>query len=188
MSLFRSGPSPHQTALAMVGVKPGKTAVVVGAGNGALAAELALITGLNGRTIIVDPRTDAEAMVEAAAARAGALVEFVAGPATAPPVEEACADVVVVNGVLGPSGEDQPAVAREAVRLIRPGGRVVVLEERPRKSRFGLGRGRRPAVITGDAICNLLVDTGLRAVRVLAEANDVVYVEGVKARPQEAGA
>jgi len=182
MSLFRAGPSPHQTALAMVGIKPGKTAVVVGAGDGALAAELALITGLNGRTVVIDARETARSTVEMAARKAGALVEFETGDPTRLPVDTSAADVAVLNRLLGPSG-DRTAVASEAVRIIRPGGRVIVLEgERRRGFLARLSRPQGPAPLQGALVCELLRQAGLRAVRVLADADGVTYVEGAKAR------
>lgn len=182
MSLFRAGPSPHQTALAMVGVKPGKTAVVVGAGDGALAAELALITGLNGRTVVIDAREAARGTVEAAAGRAGALVEFEPGQPTRLPVDAGAADVAVLNRLLG-GAADRAAVASEAVRVIRPGGRIIVLEGEPRRGLMArLSRPQGPPPLQGAVVCDLLRQAGLRAVRVLADADGVTYVEGVKAR------
>ena len=72
MKLFRPGASPHQTALAMVGAKAGSAVVIIGAEDPAFSAEVALVTGLNGRTLIVVAAADAEPRVEAAATNAGA--------------------------------------------------------------------------------------------------------------------
>ena len=80
-SWFRQGPSPHQTALAMIGAKAGHHVVIAGADDPDLAAALALVTGLNGQTLVVDERSDAEALVNAAAAKAGALMDFLAATA-----------------------------------------------------------------------------------------------------------
>ena len=55
MKLFRNAASPYQTSLAMIGAKAGSTVIVVGASEPALAAEVALVTGLNGRTLAVVP-------------------------------------------------------------------------------------------------------------------------------------
>lgn len=177
---FREGPSPFQTVLAMIGIKPGGTAVVLGAGDGTLAAELAGVTGLNGRTLVIDPSSDAEARVAKAAANAGRLVEFETAPLARLDAELAGVDVCVVNCQLGPQGRAAPDILREAVRILRPGGRVVVIEGTPKKGLLGFGRSAGPPPMPGEEVCRLLADAGLRAARVLGEERGVTYIEGVK--------
>jgi ubiquinone/menaquinone biosynthesis C-methylase UbiE len=184
MSLFKAGPPPHQTMLAMVGVKPGAVAVVLGADDGDLAAALADITGLNGRTLVVDPDRDAEGRVAAAAARVGRLVDFARTGWTALPVGDGEADVSVVHCQLGSIRGGRDQILSEAVRVIRPGGRVVVIEGQPKKGM--LGRWTSPAgsePLAAAEIVRLVEGTGLRAVRILGEENGVTFVEGVKPRP-----
>ena len=184
MSLFKPGPSPHQTMIAMVGVKPGGVAVVLGAGDGGLAAALADITGLNGRTLVVDPDGAAEARVAAAAARVGRLVDFARAGWTALPMDNGEADVSVVHCQLGSIGEGLDRIFSEAVRVIRPGGRVVVIEGQPTKGMFARWTsGAGPEPLAADHIVRLVEGTGLRAVRILGEENGVTFVEGVKPRP-----
>ena len=84
----------------MVAARAADTVAVFGApgtAEAALAAEIALTTGLNGRTLVIDVGTDARARVEAAAAKAGALVEFEWAPVTMPPLDADTFDVVVIN-------------------------------------------------------------------------------------------
>ena len=50
---LKKSESSHATALAMVGAKAGQSVVVLGA-DGPLAAAIGLVTGLNGRTVVVD--------------------------------------------------------------------------------------------------------------------------------------
>jgi len=183
-AFLRSGPSPHQTAVAMVGVKPGGTAVVIGAADGGLAAALADITGLNGRTLVIDPDPEAETRVAAAAAKVGRLVDFECAPWTALPVADAEADVSIVNCQLASVHTGRDEILAEAVRIIRPGGRVVVIEGRPPKglfARWTATADQEP--LAAAQIVTLVETTGLRAVRVLGEQNGVAYVEGVKPRP-----
>jgi ubiquinone/menaquinone biosynthesis C-methylase UbiE len=182
MRWFRSGPSPFQTALAMVGAKPGQLVFVVGAGSGQLAAEIALVTGLNGRTVVVSREPGAERIVEAAAARAGALVEFDASDLGALAVADDSADIVVLQRQLGATTIDRATLAREAVRVLRPGGRVIVIEGVEPGARQGFGKRPPAPAIDAPAVQQLLADTGLRATRVLAETEGTVYVEGVKPR------
>src|SRR5687767_14292998 len=93
---FRQGPSPHQTALAMIGAKPGDRLIVAGADDPDLVAELALVTGLNGQTTVYDERNDARDLIEAAAAKAGALVEFAQSTIVNLPIDPGSADVFVL--------------------------------------------------------------------------------------------
>jgi len=177
---FAEGPSPFQTVLAMVGVKPGGVAVVFGAGDGALAAELAGITGLNGRTLVVDPDAAAEARVEKAAASAGRLVEFARTRLASIGDAASDADVAVINCQLGAQGRAASEIVSEAVRILRAGGRVIVIEGWRRKGLFGFGRSSGPEPMASDAVCALLAEAGLRATRVLGEERGVSYIEGIK--------
>ena len=178
--LFRSGPPPHQTGLAMVGAKPGSTVVLAGGGDPALAAEIALVTGLNGRTLVVDPSVDERARIEAAAARAGALIDIETAPLTKLPVIDGTFDIAVVNE-LGDPGVNRDQTVREAARVVRTGGRVVVIEG---KKTAGLrklwsGGGDRDT-IAADEIIAVLGAAGLRATRLLGSAEGVSYFEGTK--------
>jgi ubiquinone/menaquinone biosynthesis C-methylase UbiE len=180
VKLFRSGPPPHQTALAMVGAKPGSTVLLAGGGDPALAAEIALVTGLNGRTLVVDPSVDERARIEAAAARAGALVEIETAPLTKLPAIDAAFDIAVINE-LGDSGVNRDQIVREATRVVRTGGRVVVIEG---KKSAGLrklwGRGGDRSTVAGDEIIAWLGAAGLRATRLLGQAEGISYFEGMK--------
>jgi ubiquinone/menaquinone biosynthesis C-methylase UbiE len=71
-------------------------------------------------------------MVEAArakAVRAGVDISFQVGDAAAPPWPDASVDVVLARHVLWALGDPDAAVARWA-RLLRPGGRLVLVEGR----------------------------------------------------------
>jgi ubiquinone/menaquinone biosynthesis C-methylase UbiE len=174
--------SPYATARAMIGVKPGDRVLVIGAGNGELAAQLALVTGLNGRTLVVDVAPEAAQHVDRAAARAGALVEFNVAPTAILPLDPATFDIVTVNRPLARIPDrDRSATIAEAVRVLRPGGRVLVLEHAERRGLFGARPPAGPA-LSGDAVRELLTAAGLRAARVLANAEGRVYVEAIKAR------
>jgi ubiquinone/menaquinone biosynthesis C-methylase UbiE len=172
---FRKGPSPYQAAMAMVGVKPGQQVVVVGAADADLAAQLAVVTGLNGQTLVVD-QADARTRVEAAARRAGALVEFgTATPASLPVASESVDIVVLAMGMASLSEGDRSRAVDEAMRVLRPGGRTIVVEGG--KARTG------PSVSpSGDAIMGLLTGVGAKAVRMLATVDGITYYEARKAR------
>jgi SAM-dependent methyltransferase len=179
---LREGPSPYATSLAMIGAKPGQHVVVFGVGDGGLAAAVALVTGLNGRTLVVDSSADAIQRLDGAAAKAGALVESINGPLTTLPLESGTFDVAVLHHTM--TAADPSAMIAEAARVLRDGGRMLVIEGEGRPGMFG--RFRRPSgpgpSLGGDAVRDLLEGSGLRAARVLGESDGFVYVEGVKPR------
>ena len=179
MALFRKGLSPHQTALAMIGAKAGGSALVLGADDPPLAAEVALVTGLNGRTLVVDPDPEAEARVEAAGGRAGALVEFQRAPLAMLPFDADSFDVVVMPGLAARASGDRAAVVAEGFRVARPGGRVVIVAREKRPGLFGVV-STGALVLDAGIATSLLSEAGARAVRRLASQNGVAYYEGRK--------
>lgn len=181
---FRSGLPPHQTALAMLGVKAGQTAVFLGAGDADLAAEIARITGLNGRTLLVDQGEPARRKVDAAAGRAGALVEFADAPVTS--VADEGRDTFDLAAITMDrwshlAADERRRCVGEAFRLVRPGGRIVIVL---RAGKGGwLGKAKTVPRELADEALALLTAAGSRAVRVLGELPGTTYVEGVKPRP-----
>jgi ubiquinone/menaquinone biosynthesis C-methylase UbiE len=167
-------------ALAMIGVKAGQQVLIVGAADSRLAAAVAGVTGLNGRTRVIDPSPDARRSVETAAADAGTLIEFEQQSFSNTSAETGAFDIVVLSQSLNVAGESPVDVIGEAVRAARAGGRIVALEGASTTGIFSALRRRPRSALTGDAIRDLLAAAGLRATRVLAEAEGVIYVEGSK--------
>jgi demethylmenaquinone methyltransferase/2-methoxy-6-polyprenyl-1,4-benzoquinol methylase len=178
MKLFRPAPSPHQTALAMIGARPGSTVIIVGASEPHLSAEVALVTGLNGRTIVAVPAAGSKPPIESAAANAGALVEIETAPATALPAPDGTADIVVITG-LGEAHDSVDRAVREAARVLRPGGRVIVIEGR-KAAGFRRLWTASTSDSAGDEILAALAAAGLRATRLLGDSEGVKYFEGTK--------
>ena len=109
------------------GPAPGETVVDVGCGSGTDLIIAARMIGPAGRAIGVD---FCEEMAKTAeeAVRTAKLdgVEIRRGEATALPVEDASADVVIANGVVNHLCPDKLAALREAFRVLRPGGRLLL--------------------------------------------------------------
>jgi ubiquinone/menaquinone biosynthesis C-methylase UbiE len=179
---LKSDPRPNQTALAMIGAKPGQQILVLGARDGQLAAAIAGVTGLNGRTIVVDPSTESQARVDGAAAEAGVLVEFTQEPFLPLSSAPDLFDVVVLHQNLGEPGINRAALVNEAARVVRPGGRVIVIEGEAVSGFRALFQRPPQRALTGAAARDLLTAAGLRASRVLSETDGVTYVEAARPR------
>jgi SAM-dependent methyltransferase len=174
---FKPGPSPHQTALAMIGAKAGDAVLVAGADTPDLAAAVAGVTGLNGQTLVVDARADQAAVVEAAAARAGTLVEFQQRTpeefATAAPFDIA----VLTLNLASMSEPARDSLVANLSRAIRPGGRVVIIDGR-RSSGLLSGLSKSAPRLEAAAALAVLDRAGLRATRLLAESEGISFYEG----------
>ncbi len=106
---------------------PGETAVDVGSGTGANTARLAATVDPGGSATGVEPNP---ALREVAARRAqatGSTAVFVDGTAGALPLPDASVDVLVCERVLQ-HVDDPDAAVTEFARVLRPGGRVALLD------------------------------------------------------------
>jgi arsenite methyltransferase len=112
--------------LAHAEVKPGETVLDLGSGAGVDCFLAARETGPGGHVIGVDMTP---AMIEKARANAAgkdyAHVEFRLGEIEHLPVADASVDCIISNCVVNLS-PDKPQVFREAHRVLRPGGRMLV--------------------------------------------------------------
>ncbi|MFB7501494.1 methyltransferase domain-containing protein [Streptomyces sp. NPDC056161] len=106
-------------------VKGGERALDVGAGTGSQTRELAAAVGPEGLALGVEPNPGLRAVAEARSAESRA--RFTHGDALALPVPDASVDVVWCERVLQHLTEPDRAVA-EMVRVLRPGGRVALLD------------------------------------------------------------
>jgi SAM-dependent methyltransferase len=177
---WRRAPSLPDTALAMVGPRSRDEVLVVGTQDLSLAAEIGAITRLNGRTVVMGEGPAEAAATTRAAEKAGALLEFIEGPLVPLPFGDATFHIVLVPDLMDwPSDLYAPRLA-EAIRVLEPGGRLVILTGKPRRSRLALAKDR-PTVSSG-VVLGLLSGTDLLAARKLAEADGVAYYEARKAR------
>lgn len=181
MALFRKLPTADALLTSMVGVSLGDRLLQLGCGDGRLFALLAAKVGLTGRACATDASAVGVARGRQAAARAGVLVEVTTGAYDALPHEADAFDVVVIHDVLATLGPAaRAACLREVARVLRPGGRTVVVETLSR----GLFRRRPPAdpsYASGGAVA-ALQEAGFVAVRTLSEREGYRFVEGVKPR------
>jgi ubiquinone/menaquinone biosynthesis C-methylase UbiE len=168
--------------VSMTGIKLADRVLVVGCSDPDLIAALAIKAGLTGRACAVD--SDASRVERAAAAveRDGALVETSTTPLTTLPFDAGSFDVIVLRDVLGGAVPgDRQAIVSEARRVIRGGGRCIVIETAARAGLGGLvSRPVNPEFVAAGGAPPLLTAAGFAAVRTLAERNGLTFAEGVK--------
>ncbi len=186
--MFLKKDNPYLLIVGMTGIKMGDQFVQVGCVHGGRLAAVAGKVGLSGRAAVVAPDDSSAARARKAAEEAGVLVEIEVAPPTQLPLADGEFDLAVVDDTAGLFGSMRPegrvAAIRELIRVLRPGGRVLVVGAVPRG---GLGavlsrtQHGPPFVASGDASKALEAD-GFRSVRTLAEREGLVFVEAIKPR------
>lgn len=174
---------PHDLEVSMAGVKLGSRVLQLG-GGGELIAALAGVTGLSGHACAVVRELAEVKPVERAAGRAGVLVEVRTAAFASLPYAEAAFDVVVIKNVLGRLRQNERVFAlQEAGRVLRPGGRCLVIEQ---SMRGGLGAlfsrqqfDRQYAA--GGGARGALAAEGFAGVRTLADQDGYCFTEGTRA-------
>jgi SAM-dependent methyltransferase len=180
MGLFRKSSPGEPLAVTMAGVKLGDRFLAVGVRDPALIAVLAAKAGLTGTACAVDADEAAVAKAAAAIERDGALAEVTRAPWGMWPYDEGSFDVAVIRDLLPAlTSDDRRRCVMELLRVLRPGGRAIVIESAPRGG-FGGLLNRQPVDASYRGAVRTLQDDGFAAVRELANRDGVLYVEGIK--------
>jgi ubiquinone/menaquinone biosynthesis C-methylase UbiE len=180
MKLFRTS---HRVDLsvAMSGVKLADRLLVIGCADPKLIARLAVKAGLTGRACAVDESAERVASAARVAEREGALIEAAEAPGWTVPYEAAAFDLVVVRDSASPVAAARARALAESLRVLRPGGRCLIIEGSRRSGMAGLF-WRAPSAHGSPAAtaARALAAARFVAVRTLAEREGLLFVEGVK--------
>jgi SAM-dependent methyltransferase len=178
--------------LAHAALKPGETVLDLGSGAGIDCFLAAREVGPTGRVIGVDMTA---AMLARARANAGKVnstnVEFRLGEIEHLPVADASVDVIVSNCVVNLS-PDKLQVFRDALRVLKPGGRLVVsdlvltreLSDALRQN-VDLYVGCVAGAALKDEYVRLIRDAGFRDVQVVEEHGYAVGMQNLPAGSPE---
>jgi arsenite methyltransferase len=112
----------------ILALRPGEQVVDIGAGPGLLAVEMAAEVGPDGRVHAVEPSESMRARAQARARPPGAAhIEVTDGSADALPLPDSSVDAAVSTQVFEYL-HDVPGALAEVHRVLRPGGRVLLLD------------------------------------------------------------
>ena len=178
LKLFRSALPERETAVAMIGPRPGDALLFLGATDLDLAGRAGAVAGLNGRTAIVDQTTGLTARIEAVGGKHGALLEHVNAPFGQLPFETDTFDVAIVPNLAAWPADGRLSRLGEALRVIRLAGRLILVVPAAPSRLFG---GGAPA-ITDEDVMMLLTRLGTVANRKLARVERASYFEARKPR------
>ena len=187
-SVFRLRPSrgPIDLIAGMAGVRLGERLLQAGVCHPQAFAVLAGKSGLTGRACAVVDTPAAARQLEAAAAAEGVLVEVATAHGGLWPYDAGSFDVGVLdgNGLLAASSADASQRLRDMLRALRPGGRLLAVYSAGQglAARLGFRGSSAASAGGGEALVTALQVIGFRPVRVLAEREGLLFVEGF--RPQ----
>jgi ubiquinone/menaquinone biosynthesis C-methylase UbiE len=174
---------PHALAMGMAGTKLGDHLAYVGCADGDRLAAIAAKVGLSGQAVAIVGDETAAARVRHGARRAGALIEVKIAPPHALPLEDQRFDVAVIDDSDGAfsrlSEGDRDATAREALRVLRPGGRALIIGVGDLSGLGALLSRKRPATVDPQPA---LLAAGFRATRLLGEREGLRFFEGTRSR------
>ena len=118
----------REWALSRLALEPGVTVVDVGSGVGEVVARLARSVGPTGRAVGVEPNPALRALAEERARAEGTVsAMFVDGLAGDLPFDDGSVDALTCERVLQ-HVDDPDAAVREMARVLRPGGRMTLLD------------------------------------------------------------
>ena len=188
LSLLRKRPAANRDSIpvTMTGVRMGERLLQIGVDDSTLVGALAAKVGLSGTAaVVVDNERDAN-RARAIASNIGVLIDVQLAPGWGASFAADSFDLVVVQSTRGllakMSPEDRVRCLQQAYRVLRSGGRLIVIEAAARAGLAGLLRGHavNEHYEAGGGAEGALKAEGFRPVRTLGEAEGCRFTEGLK--------
>jgi SAM-dependent methyltransferase len=181
---FRRMRAMDPLQVAMTGVRMGEKYLQVFCSDATLTRGLATKTGLSGGAALAAPDDAQAARARKAADKAGVLIDVKVGPSATLDWPGDLFDMVVVDNTGGDFSSQTSEARRsglvDARRVLRPGGRIEVIERLPGGGLFGgVPEPPRDYTHSGGAE-GALQASGFKPVRTLAERDGFRFVEGLK--------
>ncbi|MEI6670114.1 MAG: hypothetical protein WCP29_18350 [Acidobacteriota bacterium] len=181
---FRRSRGPVDLAVDMAGVRMGERIIQVGTGDPRVFALASSKVGLTGHACAIVDTAAAKAALEDAAARQGVLVEVTVESETTWPYDPASFDLAFVdaNPLQGAGASARQGRLTNVVRVVRPGGRILAIQRVPRgiAARWGFERRTGTPGLAAQELVRFVEQAGCRPVRVLAEREGMIFVEGFR--------
>jgi ubiquinone/menaquinone biosynthesis C-methylase UbiE len=183
MFLRQSAIGREPLAIAMSGARMGERLLQIGIDTPLVTSLLAAKPGLSGESAIVLADEADAAKARRAVSETGALVNVAVHVPDALPFDNGSFDLVVFHNRTGQlashvNGQDLRAL-RECQRVLRSGGRVVVLEKGTPSGLTAIFQSRSEHGQPETTI-RALEAAGFRAVRMLGDRDGYRFVEGLK--------
>lgn len=122
---------PPTEALKAIDIQPGQTIADVGAGTGYFTVSIAQMAGADGRVYAVDAQEEMlQWVAQKIEANALESINLVHADAAATTLPGASCDLFFIANVWHEL-DDRQAVLREAKRVLKPSGRIAILDWRP---------------------------------------------------------
>ena len=167
----------------MCGVRMGERALQIGIDEPSFAGTVSAKVGLSGYAAIAVNDDRSATKARGAAAAAGVLVDVQVTPMDSLPFPDESFDVILLHAsadALPPLvGIAAVTLLCEGHRVLRVGGRIIVLERVPRRGVGAWFRSQQPPSHPSVAT-NALDSAGFRAARLLAEREGYRFTEGLK--------
>lgn len=180
---FRKSTPRDPLAVTMSGVRMGERVLQVGVDNPRVAGAIATKVGLSGHAAMAVADESSAARARSGAADAGGLLDLHVTALGALPFEPGSFDAVVVHnvsGLLASLGGTASLALAECRRVLRDGGRIVVIE---RGTPTGISTwfgGQKAAASLPGVTEAALAAAGFKPVRALADREGLQFVEGLK--------